>query len=119
MAHPIVHIEITSADPAASSRFYADLFGWNISHDEGLSYYMYDAGGLGGGFPQADEHNPAGQVLMYVGTDNIEATLANAAKLGAQLVLPKTEIPGMGWMAIFRDPHGALVGLYTGQGQTQ
>jgi predicted enzyme related to lactoylglutathione lyase len=29
--------------------------------------------------------------------------------------VPKTEIPGMGWYAIFSDPTGNRIGLFTGR----
>jgi predicted enzyme related to lactoylglutathione lyase len=30
-------------------------------------------------------------------------------------VVPKTEIPGIGWFGVFTDPTGNKVGLYTAQ----
>ena len=34
--------------------------------------------------------------------------------LGGQTLLPKTEIPNIGWFALFADPTGNRVGLFTG-----
>jgi hypothetical protein len=59
------------------------------------------------------ENNPAGTTTAYIGTDDIDATLAKAVSLGAQILVPKTEIPGMGWFGIFKDLTGNHVGLFT------
>ena len=44
-AHPIVHIEISAKDPAAASKFYAELFGWKMSVDPQQDYHIYEAEG--------------------------------------------------------------------------
>ena len=70
-------------------------------------------GGIGGGFNPVDENTPAGSVVAYVGTDDIPGSLKKAESLGAKTLMPKTEIPGVGWFGIFMDPTGNRVGLYT------
>jgi len=57
------------------------------------------------------DSNPAGTVIAYVGTDDVDATLAKLTKLGGKTLAPKAEIPGVGWFAIFADPSGNKVGL--------
>src|SRR5262245_46143037 len=114
-AHPIVHIEFATTDPQAASKFYGDLFGWEIQNVPEMNYVMFAAtGGPGGGFPQADnEMYKPGDVLVYIGTDDIDATLARIEALGGKTLMPKTEIPGSGWFGIFSDPTGARAALYT------
>ena len=114
--HSIAHIEIPAADPAAAGKFYSDLFGWKISHDPQFDYYMFQMTpeqGDGGGFVQPDSHNQPGGVLVYIGTDDIEASLARAVELGGQEVQSKMEIPGTGWFGIFTDPNGYRMALFT------
>lgn len=113
--HPIVHVEISATDPAASSRFYEQLLGWKIEHDPRFDYYMFDAeGGPGGGFVKADGKDyKAGDVVFYADTDDIDATLKRVESLGGKVLAGKTEIPGMGWFAFFADPSGNRIGLYT------
>ena len=114
--HSFVHIEFAAEDPKASSEFYKTLFGWKIEAVPGMDYVMFDTEpGLGGGFPKVDgELYKKGDVIVYVSTDDIEATLAKVEKLGGKTLLSKTEIPGMGWFAFFADPAGNRVGLYKG-----
>ena len=110
----VVHVEIPAVNLEGAGKFYESLFGWKISHMPDLKYTMWEAGdGSGGGFPEVSADNPAGQVLVYIDSDDIEADLKKVEKLGGNVLHPKTEIPGMGWFGIFKDPTGNVLGLYT------
>ncbi len=111
----IVHVEIPAANTEAAGKFYQDLFGWKIQPMPEMNYTMWEAGdGVSyGGFPQVSDENPAGQVLVYIASDDIDADLKKAEKLGGKVVHPKAEIPGMGWFGMFQDPTGNVLGLYT------
>jgi hypothetical protein len=113
--HPIVHVEISANDREAAGMFYSDLFDWNIQQMPEMNYATFDYGveGGGGGLSPVGENNPAGTVVVYVETDDINASLAQAEKLGGKIVTQKTEIPGMGWFGIFTDPTGNPIGLFT------
>ena len=118
--HAIVHLDIPATDPASASKFYADLFDWKIHVDPTFNYHMFQAeSGPGGGFVQVDEATgyKLGEVLIYVWTDDIDATLAKVESLGGKTLQPKTEIPQNGWFAFFADPAGNRIGLYTGMSQ--
>ncbi|MFI5272850.1 MAG: VOC family protein [Ktedonobacterales bacterium] len=69
---------------------------------------------LGALFVQVGEATDAkiGEVLIYIFTDDIDATLAKAEALGAKTLTPKTEIPH-GWFAAFADPAGNRIALYS------
>src|SRR3954466_2899004 len=99
MAHPIVHVEIPANSQEDARRFYSELFGWQIQLMPEMNYAMFEAeGGPGGGFPNVhNEFVTSGGVLVYVGTDDIDASLAKAESLGGSTVVPKTQIPGIGW----------------------
>ena len=113
--HPIVHVEIPAQDTAAASKFYADAFGWNIQVDPSFNYHMFQADpGPGGGFVEIGGMGDykQGEVLIYIGTDDIDATLAKVEALGGKTLQPKTEIPQMGWFAYFADPAGNRIALF-------
>lgn len=124
-AHPIVHVEFSARDPEAAAQFYGDLFGWNLHTDPAFDYHMFQAeGGPGGGFVKidggaGDESSPyqAGDVLVYIASDDIEADLRKIEARGGAVVMPKTEIPNTGWFGIFRDPSGNKVALFTQMSQ--
>lgn len=113
--HPIVHIEFSARDLDASSQFYSQLFGWKVERDLLMNYATFEPGeGVGGGFNPVQEDFPAGSVLVYIATEDIESDLAKVEQLGGKVVVPKTEIPGIGWFGIFSDLSGNQVGLFTG-----
>jgi uncharacterized protein len=118
--HSIVHVEIPATDTPQASKFYSDLFGWNIQVDPTFDYHMFEANpGPGGGFVQVGGMGgyKAGEVLIYVSTDDIDASLAKAESLGGKILQPKTEIPHTGWFAFFSDPSGNRIALYTSMHQ--
>ena len=94
----IVHVEIPAANVEGAGKFYQDLFGWKIQPMPEMNYTMWEAGDGDeyGGFPQVSDDNPAGQVLVYIASDNIDADLKNVKKLGGKVLHEKSEIPGMG-----------------------
>jgi predicted enzyme related to lactoylglutathione lyase len=112
--HNIVHIEIPLKDSKHAAEFYGKLFGWKVEAMAEMEYVMFDTeSGLGGGFPKIDgEMFQGNDVLVYVESENLEATLAEIEKAGGKTLLGKTEITGMGWFALFSDPSGNRMGLY-------
>jgi len=117
--HPVVHIEFPAKDTKAAGKFYGDVFDWTIDTDPNFDYTMFQAeGGPGGGFvaigaPGHITYEP-GDVLLYIGTDDIEASLRKVEAHGGKAVVENTEIPGVGWFAVFTDPSGNRVGLFKG-----
>jgi predicted enzyme related to lactoylglutathione lyase len=111
--HPIVHIEFSANDQQKAAKFYSDLFGWEFQNFPEFNYVTFRASEtIGGGINPVSEEYPAGQVLFYVGTNDIPTTLAKAESLGGRCIMPEMEVPGMGWMAIFEDQSGVKVGLW-------
>jgi len=111
--HTIVHIELSAKDRKALSKFYSDVFGWEIQHADEMNYTTFKAGdGVGGGFNPVTEQNPAGTTTVYIQTDNVTESLNQVQKNGGAIIVPETEIPNMGKFGLFRDPQGNMVGLY-------
>jgi predicted enzyme related to lactoylglutathione lyase len=72
----------------------------------------------GGGFLDVSQEGfKVGDVIPYISTPDIEATLAKVEELGGKILQPETEIPGIGWFAFFADPTGNRVGLFKGRGE--
>ena len=114
--HTFVHIELSAKDPKTAADFYAKVFDWSIQPMPEMNYIMFDeGGGIGGGFPAVDVDGiEPGDVILYINTEDIEASLAQIEAAGGKKLRGKTEIPGMGWYAFFEDPGGNKLGLYTG-----
>ncbi len=112
-AHKIVHIELSAKDRKALSKFYSELFGWQIHDEDGMDYTTFRAGdGVAGGFNPVTEQNPAGTVLVYIETDDVTGSLDAVKKAGGTILAPEMEIPNTGKFGIFRDPQGNMVGLF-------
>ena len=116
--HPVVHIELSANNMEEANRFYQEAFGWKTELDPAYNYLMFQAeGGPGGGFVQPDgQMYKPGDVLVYLGTDDIESSLQKVESLGGKTLVPKTEIPNVGWFAFFTDPTGNRLGLFQGKG---
>jgi predicted enzyme related to lactoylglutathione lyase len=118
MSDKIMWLEMVSTDIPAAAKFYGDLFGWPIVTDKQMDYTMtaFEGDETGVGFARVDEAQglTPGSVLVYVDVADIDATIARAQELGAPVYLDKTEIPTIGWMAIFGDPGGNRIGVMQG-----
>lgn len=113
MSHPIVHIELSSKNLEESGKFYAAVFDWQVEHIPAMNYATFVAEpGPGGGFNPVT-NMPAGSTIVYISTDDIEASLAKVVANGGKVTQKKDEIPGFGWFAMFEDPTGNSVGLFT------
>lgn len=107
----VVHWEVQARDPAAQREFFGSLFGWNVDANNEQNYGMVTAGGagsIGGGIGMTMDDAP--RATFYIQVPSIVDTLDKAAMMGAQMVMPRTDI-GMVVMAQFRDPEGNLIGL--------
>ena len=105
----IVHIELPSSDDAQAEAFYSELCGWNAQHipmGEDFTYTMFDFGEQGLAFAPVGEETQPGDVMLYIGSDDLDADMARAEALGAQVVLPRQEVPGFGSFGIFIDLTG-------------
>jgi predicted enzyme related to lactoylglutathione lyase len=113
--HNVVHIEIPSTDPKTNAKFYNEAFGWKLEHAPEFDYWQFRPEiGPGGGFPGPSEDMgiKPGELLVYIDTDDIEASLAKIESLGGKTLMAKHEIPGTGWWAFFADPSGNRLALY-------
>ncbi len=110
---PIVHIELSTRDRIKSADFYASLFGWRIEQRPDYDYALFESGNIGGGLNPISDDNPAGSIVVYVDSEDIDADLKRAEGLGAKILQPKMEIPGTGWFGVFIDPDGNKIALYT------
>jgi len=110
MPNPFVHIEIRTRDMAKCKGFYEKVFDWQVNEQPG--YGLIDAGAppAGGIFPAPPEV-PLG-VAVYVGVDRIEDTVKKIEAAGGRIVVPKMEVPGMGWFTTFLDLEGNEMSLW-------
>ena len=116
MANPFVHVELSTTDVRKAKSFYSKLFKWKLKdfpQAEGPKYSVIDVGkGTGGGLMEQMIPNAASAWMPYVAVEDIEASTKKAKKLGATILKDVTEVADMGWLSIFIDPTGAMIGLW-------
>lgn len=110
MTQPVVHWEIGARDAAKLRRFYAALFDWEITGDADYGLVAPADGGIGGGILQTRQGMPS-YVTLYVGVDDLEASLERAASLGGRTLVTPMPIQGIGAFAMFSDPEGNAIGI--------
>jgi uncharacterized protein len=114
--------ELMSRDPEASERFYDQVAGLSVDAiGEGDDTYRLliaggrPIGGLTGPRKGSDvwpSGGPAGHWVGYLATDDVDAAVARATSLGAEVVLGPLDIPGTGRVAVLKDPDEAPFGLF-------
>ena len=119
MGNPVVQWQIVAKDPDALTRFYASLFGWKVKTNNALGYREVETqsprGINGGVWPSPPEgHN---LVQLFVEVDDVDAYIDKAIKLGATVIVPKSELPDGDALAIILDPAGLSFGLYRARKQ--
>ena len=108
--------ELMTRDAEASAKFYTALFGWTREDMDmgGSTYALFKTKGrpVGGMvvLPPEAESMPV-MWMGYVTVENLEASMAKAVELGAEVHKGITTIP-MGSFAILSDPQGAVFGLW-------
>ncbi|HEX3510009.1 MAG TPA: VOC family protein [Solirubrobacteraceae bacterium] len=108
--------ELASSDPEAAARFYGELLGWTSAPFEGAGEpYLSmrngdgDAAGIRG--LRAGETGP--HWLVYFGTDDVAAALAETERRGGRVLAAERDI-GVGRVAVAADPQGARFALFAG-----
>ena len=118
MGQPVAFFEVISSEPKRAQGFYAELFGWQVRPDPEMGgYALVDTGAgdgaIPGGIGPTQIPGDTG-VKVYVRAEDLDAYLTRAAELGGTALVPPMELPGgYGRIAIFADPDGNAVGLWS------
>ena len=111
MSAPIVFFDIAGPDSGDLSSFYQSIFGSEIGADGRFSPGVVAP--LGASIRQ----DPAEKVI-YVGVEDVTATLDQVIEGGGAIVAPRFEVPGVVVLGLFTDPAGNRMGLVEMDGDT-
>jgi len=117
MANNLVFFAIHADDLSQTQRFYEKVFGWRFEAWGPPGFFLIATG---------DEKNPgiqgalqkrhevvAGQRMTgfecTIGVSDIDATARAVVASGGKVVLPKCEIPTVGYLIKIQDPDGNVV----------
>lgn len=112
--------ELVTTDPGSVKSFYGKVYGWTVGEmDMGPmgTYYLFRDGAKDlGGMMKMPSSAPAGSPpmwLSYVAVADTDRTLEGAVAAGATVGMAAFDVPGVGRLAMFIDPQGAMIALLT------
>jgi len=112
MPNSLCHFEFMSNQPEESKAFYGAVFDWKFDDASMPGYTLIDPGAEpGGGLFKKPTDAPGPALNVYFQVEDLDATIAKATQNGGMVIVPKTEIPNVGWFAMFADPEGIVIGL--------
>jgi hypothetical protein len=116
----VVHFEIHADNPDRAIKFYRDVLGWEFTKWNGpMPYWVVKTGpdsepGINGGLMPRRGAIDGEAVIAYVCTAQVSSLDDNthrAEAAGGIVVVPKMPIPGIGWLAYFKDTEGNIFGM--------
>lgn len=101
----VSYFEISAVDMNRAMRFWEKTFGWSFQKWEGMEYYAIKTGpdevpGIDGGLSVRQQDN---QVVNNIEVASLDQTIRDIEANGGTILVGKSEIPGMGYYAIFAD----------------
>ena len=110
-----IHFEIPASDPDKIMSFFSAVFGWQFHKWDGPEPYWLvatgakDQPGIDGGILR--RRDPAQPMVNTMDVADIDKTVAVILANGGTLAVPKMAIPGVGWLAYFKDPENNIHGV--------
>ena len=111
----VVHFEIPADDPARAVKFYETVFGWKIQKWDGPeNYWLAMTGeegqpGINGAITGRGE--PTTVVVNTMDVASVDDSIAQVVANGGSVLMPKMPVPGVGYLAYFRDTEGNAFGM--------
>jgi len=105
----VVHFEIYGKKPEQLIPFYANVFGWTFEKWGPMAYWIIKTGegpGIDGGL--GTEKNPS---VNTIDVSDVDEYLDKITRAGGTVVTPKMTLPGIGYLAYFKDPQGNVFGI--------
>ena len=108
----VVHFDILANEPEKLIDFYGKVFGWKFTKWEGpMEYWMINTGegdGIDGGL---SKKTPKSSNANTIEIENIDETISKVQENGGIILAPKIAIPGIGWLALFKDAEDNIFGV--------
>jgi predicted enzyme related to lactoylglutathione lyase len=110
-------VDLGSPDLDAAVEFYSKLFGWqvppaeNVENTGGYRRATKDGADVAGMMPLMQEGQPPAW-STYVSVADAAATAAAVKEAGGSVMAEPMDVMGLGTMAVFADPTGAVFGIW-------
>lgn len=112
--------ELRTRDAERAKRFYEETIGWSFeasSTPDGHTYWVAMRAGkpVAGLFPLTSPQfdGVPESWMSFLAVDDVDKRVAKALEAGARLVMPIFDVPGVGRIAMLREPGGAGIGWMT------
>jgi predicted enzyme related to lactoylglutathione lyase len=117
MSSNLVFFAVHADDLHRAQRFYERVFGWKFTPWGPPGFLLVATGdkkdpGIQGALQQRHELVPGQRMNGYectLGVADLDATAAAVIANGGKIILPKCEIPTVGWLIKIQDPEGNVV----------
>jgi uncharacterized protein len=122
MSAKVVHFEVPYDDADRATKFYRDVFGWNITPMPEMDYTTVSTG------PVSDQGMPAepgyigggmfkregdlDRPIITLDVASIDDAMKTVTASGGSAVGEKMTVGEMGFAAYFKDSEGNLIGLW-------
>ncbi len=117
MSAPIVFFDLPCIDLDKQAAFYETVFGWRITpgpFPQTRSIQPFPVRSPLPGTLRQDPMDGSAQsmpALIYLGVEDVTATLASIEANGGAVHAPRFEVPGVVVLGLFKDPAGNPMGL--------
>lgn len=109
--------ELATKDAQKARAFYTQLFGWEADDQDmpnGMTYTSFlNDGRNNAGMMQINEEwgDMPSNWMVYFTVDSCDASAERAQSMGANVMMPPTDIPEVGRFSVLQDPQGAAFGI--------
>ena len=121
----VCHFEVPFEDVERASKFYGDVFGWQISAAPGdMPYYFAittevdeqmqpkEAGGINGGMYQRGDEGGSKTPVLVIEVDSCEQRIKDVEAAGGSNVMGPHPVGDMGIYAQVKDSEDNIIGLW-------
>lgn len=125
----VVHFEIPSDDREKANQFYTSVFDWEteetpfeddvymsvITSPVDENHMHEERGAINGAIISRDD--TVTSPIITIDVSSIDDHVSKIEAEGGSIVVPKGEVPDMGYYAYFEDPDGNVIGLWESLGE--
>ena len=116
MSNQLTHFAIYIDDIERAKKFYDEVFSWGFNSYGQSDFLQIKSDKSENSMPigalQSRAYSPVSDKTIgfecTIGVENIDNTIEKVIQSGGQILMPKTSIPYVGWIAKFLDTEGNL-----------
>jgi predicted enzyme related to lactoylglutathione lyase len=118
MANNLQFFAVHADNLPRARRFYENVFGWKFQPWGPPDFFLISTGtkddpGIGGALQKRHELVKGMSPLCYectIGVSDLDAVAAAVETYGGKVIMPRCEIPTVGYLIKFQDPEGNVAG---------